>query len=76
MQVDDKPVALPLPKKDPPKQSSGKPCKVLKFPRFGKDSEPVLYEPKVLSFLLLYNIISNALFSLFSSLPIPRVFLR
>ena len=42
---------LLLLKRIPPKQPSGKPCKTLEFPRFGKDSEPVPYEPKVLSFL-------------------------
>jgi len=76
MQVNDDPVVPPLPKKNPPKQLLGKPCKVLEFPQFRKDSEPMPYKPKVLSFLSLYNIISNALFVLFSSLPIPRGFLK
>ena len=50
MQVNDKPAASSPPKKNPPKQPSGKPCKVLEFFQFGKDSEPVPYEPKVLPF--------------------------
>jgi len=50
MQVDDELAAPPPPKKDPPKQLSGKPRKTLEFPRFGKDPEPALYEPKVFSF--------------------------
>ena len=76
IQVDDEPAAPPPPKKDPPKQPLGKPCKVLKFPQFGKESEPMPYESKVLSFLSLYNIISNSLFVTLSSLPIPRGFLK
>jgi len=76
IQVDNKPAAPPPPKKDPPKQSSGKSHKVLEFSWFGKDSEPVPYEPKVLSFWSLYNIIYNALFVSFSSLPIPGGFLK
>jgi len=50
MQIDDEPMALPPPKKDPPKQPSGKPRKTLEFPWFGKNSEPTPYEPKVFSF--------------------------
>jgi len=51
MQVDNEPAASPPPKKDPPKQPSGKPRKTLEFPWFGKDSKPMPYEPRVFSFL-------------------------
>ena len=63
MQVDDEVAAPPPPKKDPPKQPLGKPRKTLEFPRFGKDSEPAPYEPKVFSFLFII------LFPMFSLCP-------